>query len=202
MSRFALHPTKLVRLQTRISKNFVPWPKKKNQQITASSFDGNCGRPAIAPAVAQRIVGGEEAIPHSWPWQVSLQLSGFGHFCGGSLIAPDWIVSAAHCGGAWVNYNLLKFYNCCVPSVPWEQWRRVSQDKKETKQNVYNPCRYWSWKGASPIHAPLQFFENEKTQNTVVQVFITVTDWLQSTLRHLSCALQFGSQWRLAHRGN
>jgi len=32
-----------------------------------------------------RVVGGVEAVPHSWPWQVSLQVDGR-HFCGGSLI--------------------------------------------------------------------------------------------------------------------
>ncbi|KTF89974.1 hypothetical protein cypCar_00047463 [Cyprinus carpio] len=34
-----------------------------------------CGVPAIPPVVSgySRIVNGEEAWPHSWPWQVSLQ---------------------------------------------------------------------------------------------------------------------------------
>lgn len=36
-----------------------------------------CGVPAISPRVSgyARIVNGEEAVPHSWPWQVSLQVS-------------------------------------------------------------------------------------------------------------------------------
>ncbi|XP_020795436.2 elastase-1-like [Boleophthalmus pectinirostris] len=47
-----------------------------------------------------RVVGGEVARPHSWPWQISLQhLSGsnYYHMCGGTLIRRGWVLTAAHC---------------------------------------------------------------------------------------------------------
>ena len=43
-----------------------------------------------------RVVNGENATPHSWPWQISLRVNGR-HICGGSLIDREWVVTAAHC---------------------------------------------------------------------------------------------------------
>jgi trypsin len=43
-----------------------------------------------------RIVGGTETTIEDNPWQVSLEAFGL-HNCGGSIISPDTIVTAAHC---------------------------------------------------------------------------------------------------------
>ncbi len=49
----------------------------------------------------QKIVGGVLVRPGAAPWQVSLFWADMspsaGHFCGGSLIADQWVLTAAHC---------------------------------------------------------------------------------------------------------
>ena len=47
----------------------------------------------------KRIVGGEEVKLGRYPYQVGLVRSFGRPFCGGSLIAPQWVLSAAHCKG-------------------------------------------------------------------------------------------------------
>ncbi|KAL0994277.1 hypothetical protein UPYG_G00120130 [Umbra pygmaea] len=45
---------------------------------------------------SSRIIGGSTANPGDWPWQVSLHFQGT-HICGGTLVSPDFVVTAAHC---------------------------------------------------------------------------------------------------------
>lgn len=63
-----------------------------------------CGVPPITPNTifggGDRMVGGESVVPNSWPWQVSLQTmysEPNGHFCGGTLLNAQWVLTASHC---------------------------------------------------------------------------------------------------------
>jgi len=68
-----------------------PPPKKDPVQFECGSDD-----------VIERIIGGSEADQHSIPWQAALvsHWSGGKPFCGGTIISPFHILTAAHC--AWV----------------------------------------------------------------------------------------------------
>ncbi|XP_003470300.1 granzyme K [Cavia porcellus] len=50
----------------------------------------------IPECFSMEIVGGKEVAPHSRPFMVSIQ-SDSNHICGGVLIHPQWVLTAAHC---------------------------------------------------------------------------------------------------------
>ncbi|ESP04644.1 hypothetical protein LOTGIDRAFT_179982 [Lottia gigantea] len=63
----------------------------------SDNIKGGCGiRPNNASG-SYRIVGGQEARANSWPWVVAVMTKWKEQYCGATLIAPQWAITAAHC---------------------------------------------------------------------------------------------------------
>uniref|UniRef100_A0A8C1C176 Peptidase S1 domain-containing protein n=1 Tax=Cyprinus carpio carpio TaxID=630221 RepID=A0A8C1C176_CYPCA len=93
-----------------------------------------CGR---AP-LNNKIVGGVDAKAGAWPWQVSIQTPSFGHFCGGSLINKDWVLSAAHCFTDVIASNIVMYFgrHSQLGLNPNETYRTASRIIVHPKYNL------------------------------------------------------------------
>ncbi|XP_067304010.1 transmembrane protease serine 6-like isoform X2 [Pseudorasbora parva] len=68
------------------------------------NISSDCSTAMDAGSSGMRIVGGKEAAKDQWGWQTSLHWQGQ-HVCGGAIITPHWVVTAAHC---FVTYDMMQ----------------------------------------------------------------------------------------------
>merc|ERR1712142_57398 len=105
------------------TKEDLSWAIKEVKKNGASTKKGTnidlkatCG--IEGPAAAERIVGGFEAEPNQWPWQVALFVDN-AWFCGGSLISENYVLTAAHCVDGASYYDIMAgAHNVREPSEP------------------------------------------------------------------------------------
>jgi len=70
--------------------------------LAITSTNGSPAKTPLKASFQDRIVGGQEAQPHAYPWQISLQYRDFiiipyYHTCGATIIDELHIACAAHC---------------------------------------------------------------------------------------------------------
>lgn len=127
---------------------------KKSINTTASNlFKWNhCGQtfynPSISPhhfkKIRKRIIGGEDAVEHSWPFLASVRIklnNKSEHQCGGTLITDQHILTAAHCIFPYLHLvsklkmNISEMFSLIEVHVGINEHEKDPQDL--TKEHVY-----------------------------------------------------------------
>ncbi|XP_069630736.1 kallikrein-14-like [Haliaeetus albicilla] len=81
-----------------------------------------------------RVVGGMDCEPHSQPWQVAI-LDMYKLYCGGVLVARQWVVTAAHCTTPGITSTHLGKHN--LYTREWGEVQKMVQ--KFVPHPNYNP---------------------------------------------------------------
>ncbi|XP_051546815.1 transmembrane protease serine 9-like [Myxocyprinus asiaticus] len=129
-----------------------------------------------------RIIGGQAAWAHSWPWQVSLQYSNM-PACGGTILDLRWVITASHCfkrykkASLWIavvgRHDLENANETCQQTVKVDKIIQHENYIQKTKENDIALLK---------LHTPLVF--NECVRPVAIwigdlpsQESCTVTGW-------------------------
>ncbi|KAF4114773.1 hypothetical protein G5714_004996 [Onychostoma macrolepis] len=129
-----------------------------------------------------RIIGGQEAWAHSWPWQVSLQYSDM-PACGGAIIDLRWVITASHC---FKRYKKASLWNAVVGMHDLENMNESFHQTVEVEKIIshkdYNQKTNENDIALVKLQNPLLFNENVRpvailNSDLPPQETCTVTGW-------------------------
>ncbi|KAK2857212.1 hypothetical protein Q5P01_005947 [Channa striata] len=140
-----------------------------------------CGR--VAPKEKETItdvldliglMGGNHCPKGECPWQVLVQLNGRSH-CGGVLIHPQWVITAAHCVSANVSNNLT------VVAGEYNLDMKEGTEQNMPVSTVIVHERYTAATGDSDV-ALLQLNQTVSLNRHVIPVCLPTADFAQREL--------------------
>lgn len=159
--------------------------------------------PNWLPAVlGKRIIGGTVVESNSIQYQASLLFMDH-HFCGGTLIHPQWVVSAAHCWRPWVTAfsELISIYEFQSEDPQKKNALLSCNIKIFTRiSDLYAPCpvlcppsgaAWWRWSWESTASTPRRA-SSRRSQ------FLSSSDIIITNLGHstmTSCWLRYGKKY-------
>ena len=166
-------------------------------QVPASNAAENVRDPraaALRSEISFRIVGGEIADKTAWPWQVLLYVRDRGDFvmsCGGSLVHPGWVLTAAHCVDSLApeNYVVIEGTSRVDPILKEKGPGRTVLVRRVLRHEAYNAQTKENdvalLELATPARAtPVRLALAEKNPLEAAGTMATVTGW--GTLQALS----------------